>query len=748
MNIKKTIVLLLILLCSIAVFGQNNIVKAVINNSEYKVGDLIDVSIQVENNQGLHGLFFDLEYDSSILQFEDVIEGSFLRRILEDNELLYAEAGSEAASSYGSHVIVSYTLKGEGKETHSEGMLIKLTFRVLQSGPIGETYNFSFRECGIVDKENNDAANVSWQASEEFTIENPNANAYVLIKAPYQNQVFSQATANLNLICSNGSYQIKLHNEDTGYSSAYIPCTTGYLENQTIDLDYGYNDLKAELYDQSNVLIASDIVKVYRSTEDQFIKITYPADHELLNTDMVEVEVESPFDEVLINGETAFHNGELNGTKKVYKEKIWLKEGFNTITAVVKSGTNVLYSNTCTDMNSSYLEDTTATWTENEFENMYLLVNGQFAEITSNNSNTLFLDNSAITVTGPGYEYKIKNIRDIVDTPNIKYTDSIQVYYQKDDSIFSLVQPIADSNIKPTDYAKLLIKGEISSEYQTLADPATGLPVKNTVTLKVVYTPSNRLKSPVTLVDNQLATIEESDYSDGLGHAKFMFYNDFDIPLAGLENGEIEVIAYKNKNGYTWDNAIHRVCYIDNNRLWIDLVQPNVYTKDVLDTKANLVNFNELNPISADNSIQVDSDGAMMLKSSNPVIEGEAIAKVADIIETPANDLYALVNNISTGNMFIYKKTFGTSSWTEVVKKDGLYGYKLCYTNNGILVGTSNLYSTEDSGLFILEDRVLTNLDFGEKIDHVQYIFNQNGKIYIYGKETPAQPWRNVIIPK
>ena len=71
------------------------------------------------------------------------------------------------------------------------------------------------------------------------------------------------------------------------------------------------NRISAELYEpdptggDNHIFLASDTVKVYRSGESRFVEILDPADHALLNTDMVNVRVRSSFENVQINGMSA-----------------------------------------------------------------------------------------------------------------------------------------------------------------------------------------------------------------------------------------------------------------------------------------------------------------------------------------------------------------------------------------------------------------------------------------------------------
>jgi hypothetical protein len=63
-----------------------------------------------------------------------------------------------------------------------------------------------------------------------------------------------------------------------------------------------------------------------------------------------------------------------------------------------------------------------------------------------------------------------------------------------------------------------------------------------------------------------------------------------------------------------------------------------------------------------------------------------------------------------------------------------MFGYSLCETGIGILAGVSNLFSVDNSGLYILkDDSKLINIYIEEPISHVQFIANNRGVISLYG---------------
>ncbi|HEX3046822.1 MAG TPA: hypothetical protein VHY08_18855 [Bacillota bacterium] len=92
----------------------------------------------------------------------------------------------------------------------------------------------------------------------------------------------------------------------------------------------------------------------------------------------------------------------------------------------------------------------------------------------------------------------------------MKYKDTIQIYYQKDSSIFSFTLPRVGEYFKPVAGAYLRIEGEIDSPYRTGVSTADGSPARNTVTLKVIYKPTNQLSDTQILANGKPAVIAES----------------------------------------------------------------------------------------------------------------------------------------------------------------------------------------------------------------------------------------------
>jgi hypothetical protein len=653
----SVITVLFLLLTGTGVWGQSPVVRAEIDADTYKVGEVITLRVNLDSNPGLHSLYCDLAYDGTVMEFVSLSQGTMVNEEYQPNEFLYAVSDSVTSNIRGNHLILSYTLQGAGVLTYRTGLLCEIRFRVKTPGEAGMKYQFTFNSAAVTDGIGNNFTGVSWSSSPYFTIGSSAYRSFVLITKPYDMEVIYEDRVEVKAISSTGlDYYVRYENKTTGEVTLPIPANTSNLPAQTFHLNKGYNNIAVTLYQRINghdYMIAIDQVRVYHPEDDKYIKILSPKPNQVVNTDLVEVIISSPYEEVTVNGLAAQFYEEGNGENKLYRTRLWLRKGFNTITA------------------------------------------------------------------------------EAVGPEKVKYKDTIRVYYQKDSSIFSFISPRVGEYYKSAADAYLHIEGEIDSEYRTSANAGEG-PVPNTVTLQVLYRPNNPQKATIMLVDNKLAKIKETDDNFRQAHSGYLFYNDFEISLAGLGSGEIEIIAYKNKEGNCWDDKIHRLVYVDDQRLWIDLVQPNVYSCDLLDNRWQLRNFNEAKEPHMENSI-VSTDGGIVLAPGEPVIAQELLVSTADLAEDKDGTLYALTNNQVTGSLSIYRKRKVDAGWNLVLTRSQMHGYALCATDKGILVGVSNLYASEDSGLYLLQDDRLVNIQFPVTLQHVQFIQNRNGIIYIYG---------------
>ncbi|MBB6478467.1 PKD domain-containing protein [Spirochaeta isovalerica] len=653
MNMKKVILLPLLLITCFSFLNASPTIEARIDDVSYDIGDIVTVRIKIDDNPGIKGLFFDLSYDSQKMTFLDFSESLLLQRIYEENKLLYAHTNNQASLELGGHVIVSWFITEKGKTSLEEGTFAEIRFRVKERGLSEESFQFSFSNNKAVDIDSAEISQAVWQDSAAFILYNSGLSSFVDIVSPRNNEVVYSDSIILDALFTDGTgYKLIAANDANNYISSQIDGTSGSVVDLPIPVIDGTNQIELSLFDQSGERIARDQINVIKSSDSKFVKIVSPANHSLVNTNMVKVIVSSAFENPKVNGLSMEALGEFdqqNRGNTLFFKNFYLKEGFNTLTVEV----------------------------QNE---------------------------GAI------------------------YTDEIDIYYHKDDSVFRFVSPGAESVIKITDDLTVPVKGEISSRIDDTY-------LENTVHIQAVYHPRNTSRKSIVLVNMEQALIKETDLPSGDSTSAYIFELDNPIQLSNLDSGSIELIAYKNKRGGTVDDEIHRSFYIDSERLYIDLVQPNIHTEDILDTEDKVKYFNNgTDPTGT--GIVLNENGSFVLNAQDRIVESIETFNtegISDILRLSNGDVFALVND--SGKLKIYKNAFGGDVWSLILEKSNLHGYDLCETDLGLLVGVSNLYNNENSGLYILRGNDLVNISIGEPIPHVQFINEEDGLISLYGND-------------
>ena len=322
MYIKKIIVCIILAFSCLHIAFAHPVITATTGN-QYRLGDIIPVEISISENTGFAGIYFDLTFDEHILSFESIEQGNMLLSKGSDGELLYVHSDPKTSSSLGSHIIIAYSLNNPDSSINQDGILLTLNFRAIGSG---SSSGFTFLENKITGWGAAPLEGAIWEDSGSFTVSGSSSFAFISISDPYEGQVYHTDTASVNVICSESDEYIAfLGNLEKGYTSGGLSAASGYIANEVIPLVYGFNRITATLKDTYGNIIANDIVRVYRAKDDMFVDIVYPRDHELLNTDMVDVVVASPFNTVTINGLNARYYGESRGDKKLYRHLIALR---------------------------------------------------------------------------------------------------------------------------------------------------------------------------------------------------------------------------------------------------------------------------------------------------------------------------------------------------------------------------------------------------------------------------------------
>ncbi|HAP44401.1 MAG: hypothetical protein A2087_13005 [Spirochaetes bacterium GWD1_61_31] len=657
---KKTLMIVFVsLLMAASALGPTPTVRITTDRDQYAVGDLITATVTLTGNPGLHGLFFDVQFNADQLSFEDLQPGAVVTANTGRGELLWAQASGAAAVQRGGRVVVSFGMQGSQAGCFEDGAIATLTFKAQAAGSAAT--DLRLVDAGMLDRAGQSVPSACWVDSLPFHIRAAVANnTYIVISNPRQNQVFEPAATAVAAVYSYGAgYQVRLSNASAGYApAAQAGQASGVLTAAAVPLAYGFNQIKAELLNADGQILASDSVRVFRSQADRFLRILSPSDHELLGTDMVNVRVSSSYP-VIVNGLTAEARGEKDGTNDIYEARIWLRPGFNTINAVAAS------------------------------------------------------------------------------PEGANYAQTIQVYYRKDASLFGFLTPLEGSFYKP-ETGSLVVTGEIDSLYRPMAASPGETQQPNEVSLRVVFRPRNPNQDSRVLLASRLLSIREMPVGSA-AQARYQFYNDFAIDLpADLGQGELVLTAWKNRQATSGaaEAEINRIVYIDDSRLAINLIQPNIFTQDSLDS-ASRFNLYAAGQALTQSGVVLGADGSLSLTATSVVTRseqtasGQALSHVVDTARLPDGTLYALASFNET--LTLYRRAATAEAWVKVLTQSGMYGYDLCVSGSSLLLGVSNMVNADDSGLYLLRDGNLVNLRFATSLRHVQFVEARNGRIYLYG---------------
>lgn len=625
-------------------------------NPGYNRGQEIAVKVAISSNPGFKGIYFDLNFDSDVLIFDEVTTTT-----LNSGGLL------KAFSNTKGKVIISYSHHENEESIENDITLFDIYFTISPNAKDGD-YNFEFEDYNLVDNNGNIIENVNFINSSSYTVNSLiDSDSYIYIKEPYYNEILYEDKSKLSILYSaKDGYTVALYNRDlVGESHEGLYSYNGVIEAHELKLKEGINTLVAELY-SGDGLLSSDLTRVFYSAKNEIIKITSPKNNELLDQGMVDVDLEVNHEvftnmNVLVNGSPA-SKGERLGNIGQYYTRIKLKEGINTINATMS---------------------------------------GESGQV---------------------------------------YKDSIDIYYKKGNNYFRIISPKPEESFKSKEGLKLDIKGEIGSKYSEEIDPRTGYKKENKLTFEVFYNADN--KEPRKLIShlNGNMTIEENSNASG---SKYIFKNATPISLEDISNGSLCINIYKNRVLDSYESKVSRVVKIDNNPLYINLLQPNVFTNDILET------YQDLEDASGDftsvgNNMELSIGGSFKLNSVEHSIELEKeritenktidLENVKTIIKG-AGCYYALVNRKSDNTMIILKKKILSKEWKEVDRLDNHYGYSMCKTDLGILIGLADNDNSSGIGLYLLDKSdklrpiILDNL----VLRNVQFIKNIDGVIYLYG---------------
>lgn len=682
---KFKLALLSLFFCVLPLMGQTHI-KARVDADSYKSQDIVELSIYVENNSGLHGVYFDVDYDSSVFQFLDAESGRLSRGFPNDGEFLYAATPLGAGNTSRDHVVVSYAVNGYGSVIYNTGLLARLRFRVKDHIVDPARYfQFDFTERGVIDGSGNPLPGVFWSPSRSFQTESLYGDSFIQIQNPYYHATLKKESEHISVVkketgdevfilvdtlfsTGTGDHKVKIYNDAQPEIFNIYDGASGSLNDSPVSVKTGYNRIIAELLNVDHTKIVMAETVFYLAPDSEAVKIVSPSAHAFLNGDMVEVKVETPYTGVRINHQDALLDSTLTDSEgnliNIYTLSVWLQKGFNTIRAEVDKP-----------------KENSVPGDPNSFE-------------------------------------------------EVVYSDEIEVYYRKNSDHFKLITPSMGEVFRMSQ--TLTVKGEIQSRFQN-RDKNNGA-VENSVTIEVLFTPDDFTKAPVTQVIP--AVIQASEAGQESITSNYYFTADVDVSSFG--SGTLQIDVYKNRVGSVWEDKVSRICYINNDPLKIELKQPNVYSVDVLDTQKKIDFFDTQRDIQAygpqmiSPSVKINETGGFEIASTTVISEiiNDKVG-IIDIAESPDGTLYALEN--INGSMTIYQKKLNDELWTEVVTRSGLFAFDLEYTEKGLFIGVSHLYGSESDGLYLLDDGKLWNVALPGALPHVQFLNSVDGELYIYG---------------
>jgi hypothetical protein len=656
MKIKSLLIALISGFAVLAPIAAQPVVTLHTDKQSYKVGDIVTLAATIDNNTGLHSIFFDIPFRGDLLAFQGLEQGYFVNNGYIDGKLLYAVSDPVTATQNGNHLIVSYAVNGQGTETSNEGLIFYARFQVTGTGASGTGIDFRFTNHDLIDKNGQSVTGVKWVSTASLSLESSGQQGFVRIADPRHNSVTDQKSAPFSILSSMGSgYSIVLENTNKKYRSTKINAESGILTDIVVPLVPGPNKVSAYLYNSKDVIVAVDSITVFQADLFENMEIISPLDHSLVNSDSVYVKVKSRFNGVeIVGAEKAPESlGEMDQGLSVYGTRVWLHQGFNTIEARVKDP----------------------------------------------------------------------------DT-NAQFIDTIIIYYQREDGIFRFLDPAEGSVFKPSQF--LEIHGELGSRFNS---DRTQI---NTVSIDIVYKPENPALQSRHMVAAVPADIVESEETGLSSAGAYQFFID-PIPLSELSSGTLEISAYKNRIGSKWDDCITRIVTIDSSELRIEINQPNVYSSDVIDSDWQLPFFSRTQTSELSGLQFSDSGKLELVKTKTRFFKETGLSgkKVIDIVERNDGTLYALVN-LDQSIQILYRER-GGSLWKSLLVRNDLYGYDLCDSPIGVLVGVSHLKSNGETGLYLLNHDLqynklsFNNININEPIPYVQFVEKRNDRIFLYG---------------
>lgn len=113
--------------------------KAVVDTKSANAGDIVDINVSLENNSGIIAALFNAEYDRERLELTEVRDGLLLD-------------GGTFSPSYTAYPYKMVWNSASDKNFTDDGILVTLTFKVLENASSGKAYvNLTYSENDVFD---------------------------------------------------------------------------------------------------------------------------------------------------------------------------------------------------------------------------------------------------------------------------------------------------------------------------------------------------------------------------------------------------------------------------------------------------------------------------------------------------------------------------------------------------------------------------------------------------------------------
>lgn len=646
----------------------------------FDVGTTFEVEVKLEGNDGTYGVFFDLNYDNDVFELVDILQGSLLPPEENKKELLIARG----AYNLNGKVIVSNSLVGEEDMFYTDGTIVKLVFKALQ-GAENQSIFLDPANTGIYYKDQGNLLkkSVIIQNLSNLTVIGPYSYFFVQFISPYNNYKTNVSKIDYNILATV---------QDPNFTDQF---KIGLKKVKEFGVDAEISDETEEIF-----LYATDGYAFFSADMNDMFSLT-PGFNNIVATLYVN------------NNEKAF------ALRRVYYEV--LDRGIkitdpinNTITG--KSSIVITGYSTFKDVSINNVTD-----------NDLLTVNEVNSEKYSFVYNGFKLKEGFNKITARAIN------PEAVDVP---YTDTIVVYYQRDESIFDFIAPLENSVFKNNESGTIInIKGVIDTTDTDLI----------TVKMRVKFKPFDTTKNDYdyafidTDSENKEIVLRDLDNTENFLLSNYVFESSFNLNnIKGYGSGILTFYAVKiDKTGTNKDIEISRSVIIDSQKLTIDLRQPNLFSHEAISSKSALVD-KYLVP-GSDNTVDISECASISIKKKNELYKSLQTSfngmTINNITVTSDGASYVVVND-STSRIDIYKKTID-SDFANATKRSYYTAYANCaveFGNNSLLVGISDYNKGENhpSGLIILNNGLIRTAKLPPELNHIQYIERIGSDYYLY----------------